>query len=284
MNYLTNSNDTEEDFQKFLWLDSDYFRNLASQYHKSYIEAQPFPHVVIDNFLPQSVADQILRDFPSPNSIDWISYDADQEKKLESRSELQIGKITRFVLLQLNSSFFIEFLEELTGIEKLIPDPHFFGGGLHQIERGGYLKIHSDFNKHENLKLDRRLNLLLYLNKNWTDEYGGHLELWDQKMKSCQKRILPIFNRCVIFNTTDYSYHGHPDPLNCPEGWTRKSLALYYYSNGRPVEEVSDSRSTVFKERPGEVFKETYSAKNIYRQIMPPILRDLIRNIKRSLK
>ncbi|NEN95926.1 MAG: 2OG-Fe(II) oxygenase, partial [Moorea sp. SIO3I7] len=132
--------------------------------------------------------------------------------------------------------------------------PHFVGGGLHQIEKGGYLKIHADFNRHTKLRLDRRLNLLIYLNKDWQEDYGGHFEMWDTEMTQSQKKILPVFNRCVIFSTTDFSYHGHPEPLTCPEGRTRKSLALYYYSNGRPAEELSKSgdHSTLFKARPGE--------------------------------
>jgi len=165
-----------------------------------------------------------------------------------------MGNATMLLLHQLNSSTFLNFLESLTGIQGIIPDPHFNGGGLHQIERGGYLKIHVDFNRHKRLKLDRRLNLLLYLNRDWQEEYGGHLELWDRDMNRCHQRILPIFNRCVIFNTNDFSYHGHPDPITCPEGMTRKSLALYYYSNGRPADELQDSggkeaHSTIFRAR-----------------------------------
>jgi Rps23 Pro-64 3,4-dihydroxylase Tpa1-like proline 4-hydroxylase len=149
-------------------------------------------------------------------------------------------------------SVFIDFLETLTGITGLLPDPHLWGGGLHQIQRGGFLKVHADFNRHERLDLDRRLNLLVYLNKDWKEEYGGQLELWSRDMKRCEERVLPVFNRCVVFSTTDTSYHGHPDELTCPEGWTRKSMALYYYTTGRSAEETSQSHSTLYQERPGE--------------------------------
>ena len=104
----------------------------------------------------------------------------------------------------------------------MIPDPSFDGGGLHQILPGGFLKVHADFNKHDKTKLDRRLNVLIYLNKNWKEEYGGHFELWDRTMHHSEIRILPIFNRMAIFSTTDSSFHGHPDALKCPEGMTRK--------------------------------------------------------------
>ena len=151
----------------------------------------------------------------------------------------------RWLLYQLNSSVFVNFLEELTGVGGLIPDPHFEGGGLHQIERGGFLKIHADFNRHPKLNLDRRLNLLLYLNEDWKDDYGGHLELWDREVARCVKRIAPVFNRCVVFTTTDFSFHGHPEPLACPPAVTRKSLALYYYSNGRPARSRPVERGTL---------------------------------------
>ena len=126
---------------------------------------------------------------------------------------------------------------------------------MHEIKKGGLLKIHSDFNKHPNLKLDRRLNVLIYLNKNWKEEYGGHLEFWDKEMKYCKTKILPIFNRMVVFSTTDFSNHGHPDPLNCPDLVSRKSIATYYYSDGRPPNEIDkmySKNTTYFKDREGQ--------------------------------
>ena len=234
------------------FLQTDEIQNLAGRLCEQYLNAAPFPHIVIDDFFPVGILKTIIKEFPKPEEIAWNEFDNKREKKLASTAESQMGEATRLFLYQLNSSSFINFLETLTGIEGLIPDPHFWGGGLHQITRGGYLKIHADFNWHEKLRLDRRLNLLLYLNQDWPEAYGGHLELWNRDMSHCEKRVLPVFNRCVIFNTTDTSYHGHPEPLACPPGQTRKSLALYYYSNGRPDDETSDSHGTLFKQRPSE--------------------------------
>jgi hypothetical protein len=140
------------------------------------------------------------------------------------------------------------------------------------------LKIHTDFNWYPRLKLDRRLNLLLYLNRNWEENYGGHLELWSPNMARCERKILPIANRCVIFSTTNSSYHGHPDALTCPEGWTRKSLALYYYSNGRPQDEKT--YSTVFKARPGDTF--IAESRSIARRLVPPLFLDVLRKLRGS--
>ncbi|MBD1939480.1 2OG-Fe(II) oxygenase [Microcoleus sp. FACHB-68] len=269
-------------------LDENRLNNLASQFSQSYAQATPFPHIIIDDFLPASLLDRILEEFPQPGTIEWQKFNNPAEKKLASNLELQMGEWTRVLLYQLNSSTFIKFLESLTGIEGIIPDPHFAGGGLHQIERGGFLKMHVDFNRHNKLKLDRRLNLLIYLNKDWEEEYGGHLELWDKDMTQCEKKILPIFNRCVIFSTTDFSYHGHPEPLTCPEGQTRKSLALYYYSNGRPAEEVSGTHTTVFKARPGDELQvENPSGggvKTFLKKLVPPILIDAKNYLKDKQK
>lgn len=261
------------------YLNPDYLEQIDLKHDQAYAQSKPFPHVIIDDFLPETILNRVLEEFPQPRSIDWKSFNNVAEKKLASNSELQMGTWTRLLLYQLNSSTFIQFLEKLTGIDGLLSDPHFVGGGLHQIERGGYLKIHADFNKHQKLNLDRRLNLLIYLNKDWQEEYGGHFELWNRDMKSCQKKVLPIFNRCVIFSTTDFSYHGHPEPLTCPEDRTRKSLALYYYSNGRPPEEVSETHSTLFQARPNEDLTEKLSGltqgKILLKKLIPPIFLEL---------
>lgn len=228
-------------------------QTLAEQHRREYAAAEPFPHIVIDDFLPKAVLERVISEIPRPGEVGWIEFDDARGKKLASKFETQLGSATRALLYQLNSSVFVDFLETLTGISGLVPDPHLWGGGVHQIVRGGFLKVHADFNRHPRLKLDRRLNLLLYLNTEWQEEWGGHLELWDRDMTECRKKILPIFGRCVVFSTTDFAYHGHPDPLNCPAGTTRKSLALYYYSNGRPRSETAGEHySTPFRRRPGE--------------------------------
>ena len=157
----------------------------------------------------------------------------------------------------LNSKTYLSFLQEITSIkETLLSDPYLMGGGLHEIKKDGVLKVHTDFNKHPLFNLDRRINVLIYLNKDWKEFYGGQLELWDQEMKSCKKKIMPDFNTMVIFSTTDFSNHGHPNPLNCPENQSRKSLALYYFSSGRPKNEIKNEDAknrTNFKNRSGHI-------------------------------
>lgn len=254
---------------------------LAKSSREFYSGAKPFPHVVFDDFFDPALLDSILSEFPKPREIKWHSFDNEREIKLASNAESSFGPATRLFLYHLNSITFLEFIGKVTGIANLISDPCFDGGGLHQIVRGGKLGIHADFNRHGRYGLDRRLNLLLYLNKDWREEYGGHLELWNRDMTRCEAKILPIFNRMVVFGTTDYTYHGHPDPLQCPEGMTRKSLALYYFSNGRPQEEISGSHSTLFHTRPGEEYRLTFKQRlrNVARDLLPPIITRQFRKL-----
>lgn len=253
----------------------------ADEHRRAFLTAQPFPHVVIDDFLPEWVLDKVIDEFPDPGVIPWKEFKEATSKKLATEGDAFFGDFTRHLLTQLNSSTFLQFLERLTGVEGLVPDPYFFGGGLHQIEPGGFLKVHADFNWHEQLKLDRRLNVLIYLNRDWQESYGGALELWDRGMNHAVVSILPIFNRFVVFATTDYSYHGHPEPLACPPGRTRRSLALYYYTNGRPESERSTAHSTLYQERPGERIDRT---RRTIERLAPPILLDAAKHVKRRLR
>jgi len=263
----------------------DRLDRLAAANQRMYVSNDPFPHIVIDDFLPTEVAERILTAFPAPGTGLWYQFDDEHEIKLQISDETLLDPYVRDVLYQLNSSMFIEFLEHLTDIDGLVSDPHFEGGGLHQIQPGGFLNVHADFNFHPRLRLDRRLNLLIYFNKDWKDEYNGHLELWDREMNGCVKRIAPVFNRCVIFSTTDFSYHGHPDVLSCPQGMTRKSMALYYYSNGRPAEEKSGEHSTIFRVRPGEDLKGKSSRsrrlKRTVKKFVPPIVIEMLSAARR---
>jgi len=217
--------------------------------HTSYVTADPFPHVVVDGLFDDADLDRVLAGFPKPEETRWMAFDSPTEKKLGFFHEYStIAPEVRAFLDAMNGFEMLLFLEAMTGIDGLIPDPYFGGGGLHQIEPGGFLKIHADFNVHPKLKLDRRVNMLIYLNKSWQDGWGGHLELWNRDMTECRQRIAPLFNRTVVFSTTDFSFHGHPTPLRSPEGITRKSVSLYYYTAGRPETERSEPHDTIFRE------------------------------------
>ena len=250
---------------------------LAEKQADAYQKNHPYPHIVLEELFSPDLLDQILGEFPSDK--EWRRVQEDYQEKFSTVGENTWGPQTKLFMHYLNSEPFLKFLEKLTGISGLIPDPYFYGGGFHQSLKGGFLKIHTDFNRHSLMKLDRRVNLLIYLNKDWPDEYGGHLELWDREVKKCGQKILPVFNRVVVFSTTDFSYHGHPKPLACPEDRTRKSIALYYYTNGRPPEETkSQARNTSFKLTPDENFKTRL--KSAIKLILPPLVVEAYKRFK----
>ena len=277
---LKTANASELAENQFSWLGcatslipADKLYALAEDLREGYQTATPYPHAVIDGLFDEAMLEELLKAFPGPKDRFWHRDDAEREVKLSISEEDRIPAPIRFFLYFLNSAVFTNFLEHLTGIPGIIPDPHLIGGGMHQIERNGKLAIHADFNRHERFHLDRRLNLLLYLNKDWLAEYGGDFELWDSGMTHYVKKIAPLFNRMVIFSTTDTSFHGHPDELLCPRDRTRKSLALYYYSNGRPEHETGTNHSTLFRPRPQETFKG--GVKRRLKPYVPPILFDM---------
>jgi Rps23 Pro-64 3,4-dihydroxylase Tpa1-like proline 4-hydroxylase len=257
-------------------------KQLAAEKAEQYQTAKPFPHIYFDNFLPIEAAEAALRDFPEPKQLSWNQFDNPNEKKLAFDAVEKLPPGDRDALFFLNSRPMVEFLEVLTGIKGVIPDPYYVGGGLHQIKPGGMLAIHADFNHHDKLNLDRRINVLIYLNKDWKEEYGGQFELWNKEMTHADVKILPLFNRCAIFSTTSTSWHGNPEVVKCPAPNTRKSLATYYYTNGRPDEEVTDGHSTLFKSRPGDApqaANASFSFKSIVRAVTPPIITDAVKSI-----
>ncbi len=243
-----------------------------------YQGASPFPHIVMDDFLSPDLLRGLLADFPSSEGKDFFDREQEQLKFQYAPDEVRIGQL-RNLLHELNSKAFVSFLESMTGITGLIPDPHFLGGGLHEIKQGGHLGIHADFNVHNRLKLQRRLNLLIYLNDDWSPEYGGNLELWDVEMKACCVKVLPVLGRAVVFNTDLDSFHGHPDALTCPENRTRRSIATYYYT--APEEGIASlpKRTTVFKQRPdsADSFDYKVAIKHFVDDWTPPKIRQWLR-------
>jgi hypothetical protein len=188
-----------------------------------------------------------------------------------------------------NSTPVLQFLEGLTTISGLLPDPYFTGGGFHETSQGGKLGIHADFRVNEQLHLNRRINLLIYLNEGWRDEYGGHLEIWDRDMKRKARCVAPVFNRCVIFNTDADSYHGQPDPLSTPDEVIRKSMALCYYTGSHKVYEEIPAHSTMYVARPGDTVHTRRQAnrmrlQNYVKDWLPPAVFRGISQLRHRLR
>ena len=214
----------------------------------AYRSSQPYRHAVLDDFLDPEVASKALNEFPPINSEEWTNYTHVNENKYGQNDFTSFTHTIKGIINELNSDRFVQYLTDLTKIKGLFADPTLEGGGLHQSPRGGFLNVHADFTVHpHHHNWQRRVNVLVYLNKDWNEAYGGHLELWDKEIKACVKRILPVFNRVVIFNTDEDSYHGHPTPMDCPEHVTRKSIALYYFTKESKALRI---RSTEYRARP----------------------------------
>lgn len=203
-----------------------------------YAEAKPFSHCVIDDFWqPEDELRSVLAEWPDPAHMMFKVCETSIKAYLADWE--QFGPATKAVIEKLNSRAFIEELERLTGLDHLLPDPLLTGGGLHEIPTGGFLRMHVDFNWHKRLRAARKVNLLLYLNEDWSS--NGDLILSKDGF-AFDRIVAPIFNRCVIFNTTDASWHGHPGPLAGRR--SRKSIALYYY---RPEPEPKERHSTIYR-------------------------------------
>ena len=229
---------------------------FTSSQKKKYLSADPFPNIELNDFFNQKFLEKVLKEFPDLENLEKTNkYINNNEIKYANNQYDLFPETIKVFLDFLNSPPFLKFIQNITSIkENLVADKELNGGGLHEIKKGGVLKIHTDFNRHPTLDLDRRVNVLIYLNKNWKDEYGGHLELWDREMRECKKKIVPNFNKIVIFSTNDFSNHGHPNPVTCPNNYSRKSIALYYFSKGRPLEEINKyylKNKTYFKNRAG---------------------------------
>lgn len=192
---------------------------------------KPFPHTIIDGFADPGTVARINAEWPD----EWTKEDGKANRKW-STPKLPPAAAA------LAESITPAMVEEFTGIRGLFVDPDLFGGGLHCIPRGGFLKMHVDFNRHPK-GWHRRVNLLVYLNQEWRDEWGGHLELG---LNAPRKKIAPLGGRCVVFETTGKTWHGHPNPLECPEDVQRRSMALYFYTEQPPDE---PAHSTIYQRR-----------------------------------
>ena len=232
-----------------LQLNAKEAKELGSLLRDDFWNASPYPHIVVDNILPEALIQKVLADFPAERNASDVMFNIGYggEHKRQILPE-DCSAFSRELFHFFNSKPILDFLEGLTGIEGLLPDPHFAGGGYHETSRGGKLGVHADFRINETLHVQRRLNLLIYLNPEWQDDWMGQLELWTRDMKTCVAKVSPILNRCVVFSTEADTWHGHPDPLRCPPDRARQSLALYYYT----VEDKPVARSTEYRARPGD--------------------------------
>jgi len=210
-------------------LQENFSTQKVEKYSEEFKSNSPYPHIVIDNFLLKNSANKALDNFTINDNWTNVSL-VNNYKKYQLTDKKCMDKNCNEILEELNSREFIDILIKITGINNIFLDLALDGGGLQQVLNGGLLNVHTDFNSHiTETTWKRVLNILIYLNHNWIDEYNGKLELWDEKVEKKVKSISPIFNRCVIFKTDKKSFHGHPEKLNLPSNMSRKSIAAYYF-------------------------------------------------------
>ncbi|MBI3549134.1 MAG: 2OG-Fe(II) oxygenase [Elusimicrobia bacterium] len=222
-------------------IDMASLRSRASSIKEEFGRLRPFRFAVIEDFLHLAEAKRVLAEYPAIGK-DWVD-----ARGLHARGKWTqpcvAGSCAAEFYNEINSPEFRGFLSDVTGIPALLSDPDLSGAGYHQVVDGGYLDVHVDFNRHKGL--DRRLNAIVYLNPDWREEYGGYLELWDMDRRERVGNVAPAFNRCVVFETNEISFHGHPVALRTG-GRTRRSLSVYYYTQGRDDIPEQDDHSTLY--------------------------------------
>jgi Rps23 Pro-64 3,4-dihydroxylase Tpa1-like proline 4-hydroxylase len=257
---------------------------LDIETHRAKMAAAPaFPHFCFDNFLEESFANEVYESFPSFGEAQKLGFEFNA---VNEKRKIQITDSSKFppAIYKLHqimaSPEFVDAMSRMSGIKNLIADPALAGGGIHETNSGGHLDVHVDFNFNEVTQLHRRLNILVYFNKDWKEEYGGILDLWDKDVKNCVGRFAPVFNRAAGFATSELSWHG-VTPITCPPGNMRKSFAVYYYTKEAPEGWTGVGHSTVFKARPTEYWKGNVAmpAENAARAA-----RNTIHNAKQKLK
>ncbi|MEY4877473.1 MAG: hypothetical protein RL708_2623 [Bacteroidota bacterium] len=230
------------------YIDIDSLNDRLSSIHDDFNSKKPFRYTMFENFFKAEKAEEILANYPSIENGKWDGTTYVDQKNKFQKTKFESDSTFEHVFTELNSPEFLQWLEKVCKIDGLIGDEELFGGGLHQSTNGAFLNVHIDYNFHPTTKNHRRLNVLVYMNKDWKDEYEGHIELWDlaDNKKSQLAKVAPNFNRCVIFETNEISFHGHPKPLNTPAHINRKSIATYYYTTTRPAHEISGDHNTIY--------------------------------------
>lgn len=222
--------------------------NDINSLRESYLMADPYPHVVIDNFLNKEFASKILDEFPDPFNKNWFHYINPIEYKYAMDKLEYMESNTKNLFYAYCHEQFVDLIKKITDIPNLEFDPFLHGAGLHYHPRGGRLSMHLDYSIHPLSKKERRVNIILFLNKNWEKEYNGDLEIWSNGMEKCIHKVQPVFNRAVLFRTSDESWHGLPEKIKCPENMGRKSIAIYYVSE--PRVEATPRYKAQFVQRP----------------------------------
>lgn len=228
------------------FIDYKSLEERTAELKSAWNNAEPFHRIVFDDFFTNEAAEKILATYPEVEEGAWESKTFLNQKNKFVKTNFDDNPVLQQAFDEINGQKLLDIVQNITGIKNVKGDPKLFGGGLHQSINGAFLDVHLDFNIHPVTKKHRRMNIIIYMNKDWKEEYGGFLELWDMDKKEQIGNVAPSFNRCVIFETNKVSFHGHPKPINTPKGISRKSLATYFYTENRPANEIENDRNTLY--------------------------------------
>lgn len=252
--------------------------NKIDELGEAFRRNTPFPYLVFEGLFSPVLLELMAADFDDLGPDQLRRYNNINEKKISTRTNCRLGNAAQLYFNTVYSGAFIDFLQRITGIEGLTPDPGLSGGGLHEIPKGGKFSLHTDFNQHSVTKLENRLVFITYLNKDWLPSYGGALELWSMDEEKCMVEIPPNFGRSVLFVQSSKSLHGHPQPVNAPNGRTRRSAATYFYTNGRADGETTRFHTTqFFKPLTRTQYEKIVNAIKYW---APPIMVEAIQTLK----
>ena len=212
-----------------------FFNEIDQQYEpaalaQAHTATSPVPYTIIDNFFPEELFKTLSFEVDFLQESDWTVFSNDASYRKECRNFSSTPRI-QSMAYSFQGSAFLKWIEQVTGLDKLVADPHYRGGGITRVSRGDSLGLHNDFNWNEQIRLTRRANLILYMNAEWQTEWGGELELWDFDRTECLVKIEPKPNRLAIWNYDERLIHGAPHPLNCPEHIARQNFIQFYYSS-----------------------------------------------------
>lgn len=250
---------------------------LADAGAAAYAAAEPFPHAVVDGFFDPDRLRRVAEELPDRDTVGWTTWDTSNEWKHVFDQPEHFGPHARQLADELNGSEFVRYLERLTGVAGLVPDPHLTAAGYFDVRRGGFLNVHVDFARNPKLSLVRRVNVLVYLNDGWRPDWGGDLELWRSVDGGRVRSIAPLFNRMVVFSTPNAA-HGHPEPITAPEGRSRLCFSAYYFTSPDQADSPTDRHGVLFSSRAhGAHFAHA-------RRFVPPVVIEGAKAVRRRYR
>jgi hypothetical protein len=238
---------------------------------------KPFHHLVIDDMFSNDMLDKLVGEIPPISRGHWVHENNERLRTYNLRSAVELGEVGYQLVAFLHSAAFLYFLSEMTGIWELLPDPYLQGAGYHVMPIGGKFDVHVDRNTAYETGLNRRLSLIVYLNKNWKHEYGGQLELWNADATRCEEIIEPLFNRTVLFEIVEKGYHGIPKHIACPKGRSRDCFLVYYHTARAAGQDAASPHTSIYG--PSLYEKKGSATRKFFRDLTPPLLLQALKKV-----